>query len=117
MIEFDFGGNDGNNLEKIFKKIKDITGRSGENRIVKKTIPATAEWKKKHETMTALADMLSTETKRLNNLRDSFWSEICLKLNDFSDMRFNTKTKEIEILADIDDDDDTGLVKSPYIGK
>lgn len=85
-----------------------------QNRKVIKTVPVRDEWKTKHGEMYNLGKQLKQDEGRLHALRKAFWAEVELALNDYSDMRYNPKTNEIEILDDGEEHDMGGLVKSPF---
>lgn len=84
--------------ELIVSKIKDMLENGDDGMVVKKTIPMKPEWFKKHEELHKLREFIRNENNRADTLQSHFWSTIELELKDYSSMRVNHETKEIEIL-------------------
>lgn len=82
-----------------FKKF--LEGMDDDNMIVKKTIPVKKEWKVKHKELHDLGEEMIQKEGKLKALKNAFWAEVELSLNEFGDMRYNHETDEIEIMEEV----------------
>lgn len=97
------------NIVEMFKKFLDDEYNM-KDKVVKKSVPAKKEWVAKWKTIKALTEEVNEKGKKLNALKHNFWSEVELELNNYSQMRYNTKTNEIEIMTNQED----GAIPSPF---
>lgn len=98
----------------------DITGmldgimKGMDNRkfVVGKSVPASKEQKAKYRQLHAMVVDLGKELGRFKALRNQWWADIELSINDFGNKRYNEEIDEIEI-EERSDAKKKG-VKSPY---
>lgn len=101
-------------LGRMISRMMNDLGMGEKNRVIKKTVPMTKEWKAKWTEISDLVKKLEDDMGKLQALRNAFWSEISLKLNEFGGMQVNSQDNEIDIF---DEKSEKGGIKSPYHGR
>lgn len=97
-------------MEQLIKLMNKVTGA---DQVVVKTVPAKADWKKRWKELKALAIEGDKISNKVSALKRSFWADVELSMDDYSDMRYNESTEEIEILGDPNKDKTS--IKSPFV--
>lgn len=95
-------------ITEAFKQF--LVNGNGKNKVVKKSLPVKKEWLTRLKEMVALEKEVDEKENKLDALRNHFWSEVKLELSDYSEMRFNPKSNEIEIMTNKED----GAIPSPF---
>lgn len=71
-----------------------------------KTLPMRPEWVKEWKELQDISAQHDAIERKHRTQKEYFWAIVHKGLDDFRDMRYNEKTKEIEIYDSKNDDDD-----------
>lgn len=83
-------------VDKIENKL------NGRGPIVK-SLPLRPEWQKAWDEVQSLREQHDLLDRKHNVAKEFFWALVHKETDDFRDMRYNKKTKEIEIFANPED--------------